>query len=272
MPTETAIAREPSVWARSPSLSLRDPWLLGPPLVALVALVTISLSGANQPLFFALNRVHLVTGDWLWQQVTIFGDAMIALALLALWLRYPRLIWAGFLAALLATLWTHGIKGPWPLPRPAAVLPPEALHVIGKTYRHGSFPSGHATTIFTLAGVLALWLPRSPWRWLPPLLAIPVALSRSIVGAHWPVDLLAGAFGGWLAAVGGLYLARRWNWGTRRPGRNLLAGLVLLACVLAPFSDLGYPEARWLQAVLGAALFAIGAHILYGVRKAPGGI
>jgi len=54
-------------------------------------------------------------------------------------------------------------------------------------------------------------LPRSPWRWLPLLLAIPVALSRSAVGAHWPIDLLAGVLGGWLSALGGIALAARWS-------------------------------------------------------------
>lgn len=264
-----------SVWQRVPDFRLRDPWVWAPPLVALLALVTVYVGGLNRPLFLVLNGVHVVTGDWIWQQVTVFGDAMITIALLALWLRYPQFIWAGCVAAVLATLWTHGIKGPFPLPRPAAVLPPDVIHVIGKAYRHGSFPSGHATTIFTLAGVVALWLPRSPWRWLAFLLAVPVALSRSVVGAHWPLDLLGGLLGGWLAAAAGVYIAQRWDWGVRRTGRLILAGLILLAALLMPFSNLGYPAARPLQIMLGIALFIVGARALYRerpARSAPGTI
>lgn len=58
-------------------------------------------------------------------------------------------------------------------------------------HAYASFPSGHATTVFALAVVLALWYPR--WRSLFLGLAILVGLSRVVLGAHFPSDVLAGA-------------------------------------------------------------------------------
>jgi membrane-associated phospholipid phosphatase len=66
-----------------------------------------------------------------------------------------------------------------------------------------SFPSGHSVTAFASVVALAYFLPR--WRW--PLLALGclVGLSRIIIGAHYPSDVLAGAAIGWTVT---LFLAR----------------------------------------------------------------
>lgn len=54
----------------------------------------------------------------------------------------------------------------------------------------GSFPSGHASTSFAAATVLALILPRFAVPLL--LLAAAVAYSRLYVGVHYPLDSLGG--------------------------------------------------------------------------------
>lgn len=58
-------------------------------------------------------------------------------------------------------------------------------------YALASFPSGHATTAFALAAVLALWYPRGTVAWLA--LAAVVGWSRIALGSHFPSDVLAGA-------------------------------------------------------------------------------
>lgn len=61
-----------------------------------------------------------------------------------------------------------------------------------------SFPSGHTITAFAMAWTLGLFLPA----WRIPLfgMAILIAISRVVVGAHYPGDVLAGAVVGMAAA------------------------------------------------------------------------
>jgi undecaprenyl-diphosphatase len=59
------------------------------------------------------------------------------------------------------------------------------------SYAYASFPSGHATTAFATAVVLAAWYPRQAVVFVG--LAALVGLSRILLGAHFPSDVLAGA-------------------------------------------------------------------------------
>lgn len=64
-----------------------------------------------------------------------------------------------------------------------------------------SFPSGHANTIFAFMTALYLIVPR--YRFIYFTIAVLVAASRVIIGAHFPSDVIAGAY---LGVVTTLYL------------------------------------------------------------------
>jgi membrane-associated phospholipid phosphatase len=231
-----------------------DPlWVWLPPVLSLLGILVIGATGTNQSLFLLLNRLGPLTGDGLWANLTLLGDTLVALVLLAPLVRQrPEMLKAILLAILFATFWVHILKPLIDHPRPLAVLAPEQVHLIGKALYRDSFPSGHSTTAFALAGMFVLSRVRS-WLAVAALgLAILAGLSRAVVGAHWPLDVLAGAFGGWLSVVLGLWLARFGNW---RPGRWTRLGVmaVLMGCALALLisRDLGYPQAIPLQMLIG---------------------
>lgn len=61
-----------------------------------------------------------------------------------------------------------------------------------------SFPSGHTTTSFAFATVMANHFPR--WGLLWFIFAVMVGISRVIVNAHWWQDIIGGAALGYLIA------------------------------------------------------------------------
>ena len=87
--------------------------------------------------------------------------------------------------------------------RPPLVYPePKALVAVPHT---GAFPSGHASSAFACAAVLA-WA--SPRLRVPAfVLAAAIAWSRVYVGVHWPLDVLGGAVLGVLVSTVLLKLA-----------------------------------------------------------------
>lgn len=240
---------------RPEPLQPRDPRLWVVPLLCLSGLAVIWASGGNEALFLALNRLGPLSGDALWANLTLLGDTLVAITLGGvLGRRRPDILWALLLAAAFATLWVHGLKPLVMAPRPLAVLGAAQVHVIGPALLSGAFPSGHSATVFTLAGVFVLR--GAPRRLSAALLtlALLAAVSRAVVGAHWPADLLAGALGGWLAAIAGVWLAGRWDWGARRgPARGIRVFFLLCALALLGLHDPGYPQTQALQWLIGAA-------------------
>lgn len=229
---------------------------------------------ANRAMFALFNAWGPLTSDWLWANITVLGDTVVAFALcLPLWRRRPEALWAFVFVALLGTLWVHGLKHFLDVARPPAVLPD--VHVIGPAYKAGSFPSGHATTAFAIGGLIALTAElRTGYGilayWLVLALATLVALSRSVVGVHWPLDTLAGAFGGWLSAAFGLWIGRRTSELGRKEWVQWVVALFLAACaawLVVGHSKSGYPQADLFQRAIGICCLGAAAARL---KRAPG--
>ena len=211
-------------------LSLRHPWSWSVVVAGLVAAAALWGSEANLALFLTIN--HAFSGTF-WAGLTIFGDTVVALALLLpLCWRRPDIVRAVAISAIFAALLTHGIKVLAAMPRPAAVLEAELIRITGPLLTRSSFPSGHTTTIFTLTGVICLLNPAARWRYGLLIFATLVGLSRAGVGAHWPVDIAAGMALGWLCALLGVHLGRHWRGGLSLTARRIYA-LLFGGCAIA---------------------------------------
>ncbi len=70
-----------------------------------------------------------------------------------------------------------------------------------------SFPSGHSTTVGAIFTCAAFFIPRH--RALFFSLAVVIAMCRTIVGAHYPSDVIAGlAFGSWCTYLVAIFFSR----------------------------------------------------------------
>jgi membrane-associated phospholipid phosphatase len=255
-------------------------WVWLPPLLALVLGAALLVPETNLAVFFALNREGHRFGDVLWANLTMLGDGGVALALVLTWVRRaPRCFWAALIAAVLATLWVQLFKQLIDVPRPLAVLAPGQFFQSGPGYRAVSFPSGHSAAIFALTGIWVMSLQgQALARAALLMLAVLVSLSRVMVGVHWPLDVVGGMLGGWMAAWLGLFAVRDMQCKTSGPG-GLLVGLVLLmvAGALLVSRHVGFPDALPLQRLIAFACLVIGVvdmvllFVPFGMRRGAKG-
>ncbi|MFC1528935.1 phosphatase PAP2 family protein [Candidatus Latescibacterota bacterium] len=233
-------------------------WIWGFPFTVLLFMGIILLSGSNHSLFFRINSWYSVTGEALWANLTILGDVLVVSVLLLPWVRRrPKIVWAGLLASLISVIVTLSLKEILHfIRRPPGVLDQLSFNIIGPAYTHNSFPSGHTTAIFTILGVWILSRKSTALRLVLLAFASLVGISRVVVGIHWPLDILAGAFIGWMSAWLGLMLLRKYGLMANLVGYKIFAGILFVAAlVLLFFHNTGYPQAVLLQR--GIALICI---------------
>jgi membrane-associated phospholipid phosphatase len=195
-----------------------------------------------------------------WTVLTFFADGLVSFIILLPWIkRKPQIIWAVLLAAIMFTLIGQGIKRIIDVPRPPQVLAQESFHLIGPDWGQHAFPSGHAAMIFMLAGAFVFTVDRKWLRWLLIACASLVALSRVVVGVHWPLDVLVGAAIGWIGVWVGLNLSRYSAWGWRGIGQKILGAILLAACIVLFFVDYtGYQSIMGLQRLIAVLFFTVG--------------
>jgi len=155
-------------------------------------------SASKADCFIHLNFLHTAALDRFFTVYTLLGDGLILIVLITILLlcrRYLQCIHvvAAFLASGLAA---QVIKELTHAPRPRTFLQPGQYQYFIEGVTGGgwaSFPSGHTTTAFAIATIMALHARKQWMAMLYLVLAISVGYSRIYLGQHFPQDVLAGS-------------------------------------------------------------------------------
>lgn len=237
-------------------------WIWLPPVIFLLLTGVVLLTNSNKALFLFINQASFFSGDKLWAGLTFFSDGLVSFIILFPFIyRKPRLIWAVFVAAVLFTIFGQGIKHLLHIPRPPQIFSPDKFRLIGPDLGHNSFPSGHASMVFNLAGVFSLTARKNWIRFLLIGLASVVAVSRIVVGVHWPMDILVGAAIGWITIWIGLEVSKITAWAWKGTGKKILGAVLIVGCLILFFVDYtGHENIMLFQRMIALIFLIVGGH------------
>ena len=205
----------------------------------LIFCYTLQPQTAPYPVFIEINQSLSIVPSWIWSNLTLMGDTVILLCfispLLVFWPQViASLLWSVPLGAFMTYVLKHAVRSP----RPVSVIDLSEINQIGPLLHNFSFPSGHTITAFTfLCAIVVLGsrLNLGVGRWIlifsTILLSCLIGISRIAVGAHWPVDVVAGACVGWIAGLNGVWLSDKLksSWSSRPAKLTMGAILSILA-------------------------------------------
>jgi len=142
--------------------------------------------------------------------ITMLGEVQYAFLIIAIYtivcIVYKKPFIASWLAVLISSIMTFALKYIIARPRPFIFLGIQSL-IQETSY---SFPSGHATIVFTILPFLTKNYPRQKlifW-----VLACLVALSRVYLEVHYLSDVVAGAFMGYIVGWLFIWIGERYAW------------------------------------------------------------
>jgi undecaprenyl-diphosphatase len=151
----------------------------------------------------------IATRDWLEDPVSAASGVAVmlyAVATIALWFAgrpYSDAKWkvaslSALAAAAIAMLTNQVVSQLWERPRPFTAHP-ALTHLLAAASPDPSFPSDHAAAAFAIAFAVLALSRRAGIVFLAA--ATLIALSRVVLGLHYPSDVLAGMCVGWGSAL-----------------------------------------------------------------------
>lgn len=190
---------------------------------------------------FLFINLYLANYPKLLYNLTQFGDALIFLSLLSIFIIYAPKIWESLItSSIFSLLFSVTLKNTFAIPRPAAIIDPNTFNIIGeKLSGSNSFPSGHSITVFTVITVLMFsFMPKRLLNkiiffTIISLFGIVFAFTRVCVGAHYPIDVIVGCILGYLAGLLGTFITRKyqlWNWVYNKKYYPILITIMLICC------------------------------------------
>jgi membrane-associated phospholipid phosphatase len=155
--------------------------------------------------------------------LTQFGDAMIFLSIISIFLLYAPKIWEALLtASIFSAVFSTVLKEIFLVPRPAAAFNNNSFVIIGKALPgYSSLPSGHSITVFTVLSVLMFaFCPKAMkkqalWFFTITIIGLVLVFTRVAVGAHFPLDVIIGGIIGYISGLLGIFINQKysiWKW------------------------------------------------------------
>ncbi len=152
----------------------------------------MDVEGINRSLFLALNAPAGLTGLSLYLSISAAKYSIVLLAAIVLWrwLRgnsRDRSVVVHIVLAVVPALAINYLFG-------LAFFHPRPFMIgLGQTYLahapEASFPSDHATFMWTIAFGMLYWSPARPSSWIAMLLAALTSWARVFLGVHFPFDI-----------------------------------------------------------------------------------
>lgn len=237
--------------------------LLGFASCCLVIVALLYATLGYHAIFTPVNNLGLLFNETFWQILTYVGEANAALAL-CLFIAFKRndVAVIVFLGSLLATILSKSLKKGFAMKRPPSELEPSEFIHFGELVYNYSYPSGHTMTVFLLAAVFALTINKNWFTVGALFVALLVGISRVVVGAHWPLDVLTGAAIGIVIAVVMFALVNRYNKIVNKGLAIFSKGLMVIAALSLYTHTGGYDKAQPFAFILAtAALVFVAQHL-----------
>ncbi|HEU5051525.1 MAG TPA: phosphatase PAP2 family protein [Hanamia sp.] len=174
--------------------------------ILLFIAIFILIANTKQAGFILLNPYHSPFLDFVFEGITFMGDGLftVLFCVVLLFARKRYLSFMVFVSFALSGITTQVIKDFVSEARPALFLqkmnyPYFIDHVTLHNYH--SFPSGHSTSAFALASILAFAVKDKKYTFPLLIFAMLVGYSRIYLGQHFLLDVTFGSLMGVLFSV-----------------------------------------------------------------------
>lgn len=223
----------------------------------------------NTDLFLLINHSGNVLPNIIWEISTTFGNKPFILVLLFLInSKKPDLLVASIIAALLAGLISSTLKPLFDLARPTDILNLSDYYLIGPKISYHSFPSGHTLSAFAIASSLIFFYKKRVITITMLILASLVALSRIMLGVHWPIDVIIGATLGLTCGYAGVQFAQS-TWIKNYTYKSLIvSSLYLLLAIRLFWKGTTYTNVQGLVMVIAIAGMTLGMFVIIKILLA----
>jgi membrane-associated phospholipid phosphatase len=175
-------------------------------LAILVATLTFLLIYGKTGSFIIINGSYHPVMDIAFQYFTLLGDGMIYVPVVLYCLFFNKYYLIPVISGIIICTVITQVMKHYVYPEDLRPLSLQAekvfVHTIPdvRVHRNHSFPSGHTSTAFTMALLLAEVIRKRSWCFILPILATLVGYSRVYLAQHFVTDVMAGMTIGMISA------------------------------------------------------------------------